>query len=1511
MRKCYSLIGIAVAVSSLIVPQSALAQFSKVRPAQSLATVEATEAPARCDFAVKPREFKANSPFALLRSGKVAPSFAAKNNPVFRASASSVIYGTITYSDNWGDSNKIGIYSMPIGGEPTTTEVALLSSLSGTYGACLAGDKYVACTYQNILGILQLFTINVYDAETWELIASKEGSVGTTALDMTYDATTGHVYGCFYNEDGQGYRFASLDIETGTVTTIGALEEPFNGVAAAPDGTIYGITSAGKLFTVDKNTGATSLVGETGVATKYLVSATCDPVSGTLYYTSATEDENGYLYTINKETAAATLVYQYPGNDEVQGLFIPAPAAADKAPAATSELALSFVEGSLTGSVKFTTPISLYDGTAVAAGTAGLTYSILANGEEVATAPATYGKEVKATVTVPTAGEYEFIVTVSNEVGKSPRQRAKAFIGNGVPKAPTNVALVYADGKMKLTWDAVTKSADGGYINPEAVTYTVTRLLDNVVVAGGISATSFEESITEPADMTVYQYSVVATFAETASAAATSNSITLGAIIPPYTNSFEDAESLSGFTIADANDDGRSWKWYQGAVRIQYNTKLAMDDWFITPGVKMEGGKLYTFTVNVKAHKADAPERVEVKYGTAATAEAMTIDLIPSTEVATADYVTLKGAIVPSENGTYYVGIHGISDANQWYLYVDDLSIGAATDATAPAAPTGLAVTPDPTGALKANLTFTTPDKNIAGNTLTSLTKVEVYNGETLLETIEAPAPGVIIEKPYENLTNGVNTFTVVAYNESGKGLEASASAFIGINVPGAPENVNMTEISPAGTVQITWTAPQVDVDGNPIDASNITYIVADYVNNAWVPISEEISGYVFEYAAVPAGEQDFVQYAVFAKTVAGTGSGTYTPFIAVGTPYTLPYVESFANGGLSYILGTRKVAGSGTWGIATDGKTFSDVNSQDGDGGFIYFKGQSLNDEAAIFTGKINITGTNPALSFYYLPLGDDDINEITVKVDAGEGEATLETIPQTGEMGVWKKANIALNAYVGKTVQVYLYAKTLKKVYTIVDNICIAELVDNNLTAASITAPAAVEAGASFAVPVKVDNNGSLEATGYSVNLYADGKVVATKSELPALASFASTTVDFEVATNALMVGEHTYYAEVVYAADQDLTDNKTTTVTVNVKGNAYPVVTLTGTKDDATGGISLSWTAPDFGENEAVEYTETFENEAYESFTTDSFGPWTLKNFNTAKTYAIQDATFPGSGTGFGYILFDAESAGLNAAYAGYNGAPDASTGAGRCVSAFAHTAGANDAWLISPLLSGEAQTIKFMAHCLNTSYGDETFEVLYSTTDQEVESFTVVNVNGAASTAATLQWTEYSAELPAGAKYFAIRSTATDCFVLAVDDITFKGYINPNAGLEVVGYNIYRDGEKINDTPVTETSYLDTQASEGEHTYVVTVVYNRGESLPSNEVKVTSSGVDSIDADAAAKVSVEARTIVIANAEGADVMVVAADGKVVYNAAGESRTAVAVAPGVYVVKVATKVVKVVVK
>ena len=56
---------------------------------------------------------------------------------------------------------------------------------------------------------------------------------------------------------------------------------------------------------------------------------------------------------------------------------------------------------------------------------------------------------------------------------------------------------------------------------------------------------------------------------------------------------------------------------------------------------------------------------------------------------------------------------------------------------------------------------------------------------------------------------------------------------------------------------------------------------------------------------------------------------------------------------------------------------------------------------------------------------------------------------------------------------------------------------------------------------------------------------------------------------------------------------------------------------------------------------------------------------------------------------------------------------------------------------------------------------------------------------------------SFDLPEGATHFAVRCTSPMGYMLLVDDITYRP-AGKGAPLEIKGYNIYRDGVKINDT-----------------------------------------------------------------------------------------------------------------
>lgn len=143
----------------------------------------------------------------------------------------------------------------------------------------------------------------------------------------------------------------------------------------------------------------------------------------------------------------------------------------------------------------------------------------------------------------------------------------------------------------------------------------------------------------------------------------------------PYTESFDGG--IDEFYVIDANEDANTWKYNSLSGVVAYDTYTNdADDWFITPALKLEAGKEYTFSIDAKCFSSVWPERFEVKCGTAATAEAMTSTVIEAVSVDNSDFETYKGTFAPAESGNYYFGVHAISVvADAFTLTVDNVSV--------------------------------------------------------------------------------------------------------------------------------------------------------------------------------------------------------------------------------------------------------------------------------------------------------------------------------------------------------------------------------------------------------------------------------------------------------------------------------------------------------------------------------------------------------------------------------------------------------------------------------------------------------------------------------------------------------------------------------------------------------------------------------------------------------------------------------------------------------------------
>lgn len=980
------------------------------------------------------------------------------------------------------------------------------------------------------------------------------------------------------------------------------------------------------------------------------------------------------------------------------------------------------------------------------------------------------------------------------------------------------------------------------------------------------------------------------------------------AVTPPYKNTFDTEASIEGFTIINANNDSESWFWTSssflgqtnGFMRMSYNSSLKMDDWLISVPVRMKGGETYEVSIDAWTNSFD--ERVELCYGSEPTVEGMANHIV--TKNLGEDEVQLKpaivqGSITPEKSGLYYIGIHGISDADMMYLSVDNLCVTAPLSSRVPAQVSNLTAVAATGGVKSVAVSFEAPSTDVNGNAITELTKIEVFrnDSETVLKTYDEVAVGQTFSFTDTPANSGTYTYTVYAYNSYGRGAVASAEVFCGIALPEDIAAVQITEDAVPGTVTLSWTPVTKDRNGVELSASDVTYSIYGPDDYGYYSdlIQSGISGTEYSFKAVDAGDQQFVQYGVCAVTESGEGLGTFCDMIAAGTPYDA-ISESFGDGKVTngYIWGINS-SDYAEWSLFTDA---ADISAQDDDNGFIGLIGQYIDERGDLYTGKVDLKKiANPGLTFYNYNMSAEDTNIIGVSIRTVNGEWVSLMEKASNDISSaegWAKVTVNLADYSNDVVQIKLTGVVAAYKYILFDRIKVGSLVANDLMAAAINAPASVKAGSAYDVAVTVANEGTAEATGWSLELYADGTLAETVSGA-ALASGERSQVVFRSIMHALATEPVTYKAKVVFAADANTADNETPEIEVAPVVSKLPAVgDLKG--ESTSEGFKLTWSAPDLDNASAEAVTESFEDGSPFGW---AFEGWKFVDNDASPVGGFQDLPVPGIITGestVAFFVFDASNDAFNETFAAH-------TGDKYLAALYRNDDEATDDWAISPELSGEAQTVSFYAKSYSSRY-PEKIEVYYSTGSLDTKDFIkVINATTVAG-----DWTLFSAELPAGATRFAIRSCATGSFMLMVDDVTYTpaGQLQ---GVEIEGYNVYRNGELLTAEPVAATEFVDADAPEGANTYVVTVVYNREESRASNEVTLDFSGLSKIAAGM--RVYAVKGAVVIDGAYGYHATIVAASGRAMFNGVCSDRTEVAVSSGIYIVTVDNKAVKLIVK
>lgn len=1430
------------------------------------------------------------------------------------------LWGNLLMSEAWADAtDKYGIYSFaptsPVNFSPLVTG----PNYRFMGGVGIQGGKYYGANLFSSSSNANVYNVYIFSFDaatllpTGDPIVMPNNDYSMFASETAEDNATQTVYGEFFSQDGQKMELCTVDYATQKRTVIGTIARTYVAMGITSDGQLYGIGVDGNLYKIDKTNASDALVGNTGVQVAnenggfYFQTGEIDQTNDKFYWWAVDSALNKGLYTVNLSTGKATRITSQ--NAQVVSMLLPFNLASDGAPAAVTGVKATFEGPSLTGTLSFTAPLTTYNGKLL--GTEDLTYNIVANGEQVASGTCKRGEDVTTNVTVP-AGLTTFTVTTTNNVGPSPKSHLTVQTGYDVPEAPSQVtfAIDSATGSSSVNWTEATKVLNGGYMGN--MTYNVTRIAgnDTTEVATGLTTTHFSESLKD-IQYSFIRYRVTAVNGDQFSTTTESNSLIYGrGIDTPY---FDDllpgTEPL--WTIIDANNDGKVWHYSEQWTCFwsPQTSSVTNDDWLISPPIRLKGGRSYF--VDYYANRMNSYEQLmEVKLGTDKTASAMTTTVRP-TFVVPVDGMTHDTVKVAS-TGDYYFGFHDQSLADKHMITFDSLSIEVVPLNSSPDSVTQFEVISDPSGDLSAQVKFVSPVYSCDSSLLSTDKPIRIVvqlDGKTIKEITDSKPGKAETISNVGVKTNDFHKFEVFTYYGEEPGRHIAKRVFIGQDIPQQPVVKSITDHKTS--VTMTWNrTPTIGANGRVVNPAKTFYIPYNVDESGLIRTDlplDTISDttYTFQYNT-DEGDQKFKYWAVAALNSAGLSKAGSSQLI-VGAPYTLPFRESFSNGTLDngfmwqYRPNTRFTLG------------YLRTRFVDGDGACNYFRSNADNVDGSLNTGKITLKGSaNPQLIYSYWVKAKTD-GKIVIEVQTPDGKVqSIDSVIMTpgNQEAQWIKARHSLSQfrdaeYIFVKWHVYFNKRSGE---VDLDNINIADVKQNDLSA-TVSAQQQVVAGMSFPASVTVNNIGANDAEGYSVSLFANGKLVGTQSVNDTLGYFESKTFSFSVPSAQ---SDHTakainLTAEVTYNGDDDAANNTATTSTSILQTLAPAPTELKLTKKD--NAIGVDWTAAK-AKTETV--TDGFEN--YNPWLT-AFGEWSTLDIDNGYAQSI----FTGIETPFDNKKFAFVVTNPDSIYPGLGGSDSrvAPHSGSQYVSAIKQWKGmehtmysAGNNWLISPMLSGDAQTVTFWAHNVNgvNNYSGkdivyrEMYEVYYSTSVSDTSG--MKNFVGR-DTLSDGEWKKVEIDLPAGAKFFGIHHVTplSTGRMFAVDDVTYTaGTGNP------VSYNVYRNGQLVGRVDADGVLHLDDAVGDsvsGNVTYSVTAVYWNGkESAPiSATIKLTVDGVAALSVGCATAYGGKG-AINIANAEGKRVIVCDVAGRIYYNGNGSQTMIVNVPSGQYIVNIAGK-------
>ncbi|MBD5224705.1 MAG: hypothetical protein HDS68_01890 [Bacteroidales bacterium] len=958
-------------------------------------------------------------------------------------------------------------------------------------------------------------------------------------------------------------------------------------------------------------------------------------------------------------------------------------------------------------------------------------------------------------------------------------------------------------------------------------------------------------------------------------------------------------EEYSLFTIPGGERDGT---WYhdgsENALKITTYGNTKSDSYIFTPAIELTDANLVNLSFSYRGGLPSCTEALEVTFGT--TPDPSTHQPVDYLEFNNTEYDIHTVRFPVEKAGRYYIGFHSQSEPDQMMMLIRDINLDRGSLMTTPAAAAITAVKGGEQGALTASVTFTLPNRTLEGKPLEGTIGAILYRADgTVASSADGLTPGENHTLTDENASQGINTYTVVTTNGDGNGGRAEASGWVGTDIPVHLPYLDALPSYDNLRAELSWDAPMTGLHGGWINPTALTYNIYQLQDNSLYLIATTDQN---EITVMPQGGnvQDFYTFYVTAVSSAGESQALSTGLV-VGPPHYLPMIETASNRivtALPWISGPLE--GDVNWGVAD---YIGSLDMAAADGGMFVCSAalpERRPGAARMQLPKLIFDGLNaPTLTFsmyHYAGKG----GELQVSVTTDELTYTpVFTKTVNAESEGWKEYSVNLAQYSESPWVAIVFDGILTDgtTYVIVDDIEVANRSKYDVMISSINGSTSPEAGTDASYTVTVKNSGSEKAS-FDLEMRLNGVV---ETVLEGLTLEGGSTSRYQLAMAVLPEYINSETEVEIKAAMTGNTDeipsNNTARFNVTVIQPELPVITdLTAEK--SVEGVKLEWTAPSLAPEPI---TDNFCG--YESFAYDGFGNYKTVDNDGLIPCGIQGVEFPNMGSPMAFQIWEPRAEGVDV---------DAEIwqprSGNKCLVAWtalsSYTEPFNDDWLISPELyvSDTPQEMSFFVRRPVSTYGAESFEILYSTDGDEPEDFTLLK----SETITNGVWNKCSYELPAGARHFAIRYVSRNRFALLFDDLTYTR-ASTRSELRVEGFNVMRNGIKIGSTGMNGNSFTDPETNDNA-AYNVTVVYDRGESGKSNTARLTA-GVTDVTIGSGIAIEGHKGFITVSAPEGTVVKVTAADGRTAYM--GEAKARIELPSGVYVVEAGSFVEKVAVK